>query len=105
MPAPVGGPPYMASTSGPNILCIAERLTFWVAVSSPSSWSSSLGSIRKFLTRSTRANFSLVSSMMSWTSLRTSGFSVRSRYVVYGRRWRCAQSPTVSSSMPISAAR
>ena len=59
--------------------CIALRFTFCVAVSSPSSWSSSLGIIRNFLICSTVANRSLVSLTIPWISSRTSGFSDRSR--------------------------
>ena len=54
---------------------IASRFSFWVAVSSPSSWSSSLGIKRNFLICSTEANFSLVSLTTSWISSTTSGFS------------------------------
>jgi hypothetical protein len=55
------------------------RLTFWVAVSSPSSWSSSLGIMRNLRICSTRAKRSFVFATTPWTSFRTSGFSVRSR--------------------------
>src|SRR5690606_26862578 len=82
-----------------NICSMAFRLTFWVAVSSPSSWSSSLGSKRNFRMFSTRANFLFVSSTTFWMSSITSGFSDRSRYVVYGIPCRVAQSPTVSNSI------
>ena len=61
---------------------MAERLSFCVAVSSPSSWSSSLGSRRNLRMFSTRANFSFVRSTSLRMSSMISGFSVRSRYVV-----------------------
>ena len=42
---------YIASTMGPNKAAMADRFTFWVAVSSPSSWSSCLGRSRNRRTR------------------------------------------------------
>jgi hypothetical protein len=83
-----GGPPrrspgtprrYMPSMRSPKAPVMAARLTFWVAVSSPSSWSSSLGMSRNRLTVSERARRRLVSSTTSWTRASTSGFSDRSR--------------------------
>ena len=53
--------------------------SFWVAVNSPSSWSSSLGSMRNLRMFSTRANLALVSLITPWIRFRTSGFSPRSR--------------------------
>jgi hypothetical protein len=71
--------PYMSSMRCPNMSFSELRLTFCVAVSSPSSWSSSLGIMRNLRICSTRAKRSLVCATMPWTSLSTSGFSVRSR--------------------------
>src|SRR5690606_9755302 len=70
---------YMSSTRSWNIASMARRFTFWVAVSSPSSWSSSLGSIAKALICSTVLCRALTSLTTESTSSRTSGFSARSR--------------------------
>ena len=51
---------YIDSTSSPNVSSIAPRFSFCVAVSSPSSWSSSLGNRRNCLTCSTDAKRSFV---------------------------------------------
>src|SRR5690606_10733099 len=96
---------YMSSIRSANRTCSVVRLTFWVAVSSPSSWSSSFGIVRNLRTFSTRANLALTCLITPCMSVRTSSFSERSRYVVYGMRRRCAQLPTVSSSIPINAVR
>ena len=69
---------YIDSTRSSKTSAMAERLTFWVAVSSPSSWSSSLGSSRNALICSTWANRSLTVVTMPSTSSTTSGFSDRS---------------------------
>lgn len=69
----------------------ALRFTFMVAVSSPSSWSSSFGSIRNRLICSTVANRSFTSSTTPCTSAITSGFEDRSWYVEYGSRRSWAQ--------------
>src|SRR5262249_41020489 len=95
---------YISSTWSANSLAMAARFTFWVAVSSPSSWSSSLVSIRNVLTCSGGGSSAWRLSTMDCTSATTSGLPDRSRYVVYGMPRRCAHSPTVSSSMPTSAA-
>src|SRR5690606_26125753 len=87
VPPSASSAPTRAVTRSPYISCtrwwkarsIAERLTFCVAVSSPSSWSSSLGSIRKSLICSTGLCLLLTSSTTPRTRVRTSGFSERSR--------------------------
>src|SRR5690606_8347088 len=70
---------YIASMTSWNSREMADRLTFWVAVSSPSSSSSSLCMSVKRFTVSTWARCSLASSTTPWISSTTSGFSVRSR--------------------------
>src|SRR5690606_2862738 len=71
--------PYISAIRSPNMSSMALRFTFCVAVSSPSSWSSSLGRRRNLRMFSTRANLSLVASTTPLISSITSGFSDRSR--------------------------
>ena len=66
---------YIDSTSSPNPSIIELRFSFCVAVSSPSSWSSSFGIKRNLRMFSTRANRSLVCLTTSPISSMTSGFS------------------------------
>src|SRR5690606_16411757 len=69
---------YSPSIRGPKAFSIARRFTFWVAVTSPSSCSSSLGSSAKRLICSTWARSAFTSATTSPIRSCTSGLLDRS---------------------------